>query len=762
MEFLKTYHESIMDSIDTIDEAQNYSEYTVALAICEQCVKCMDIDENYYGNNINGFAIYQEADAGNQNISNNNVQQTREPLIVKALLAIPRLLMSIIKMITGKFKAKKTVPGNKAYMKYGVARPLSDKEVAEIKEKKKTSPMYKAIVGVGCVGITAVGAGLAFRISDFSEAVEFKDDVSFTIAEDLSSIRVVFPFYKIDAVKQFNDKCDAAISEMESKNAYSGIVNLLKIVNTNQARVSERDFKKPADWVSFYDNEINNAFAVFGDKLKTLKDAVEKQASGNITPEIKDLIKAIQELGAKIPGDIELITKFNDKMNQVYGILANPDDYSSRKVKKAQAFTFKPVFDKDKINIYKIDNTHLMNAVNYFNKFAESVKALDKETILKRAENNPDFVRGTHELMEQFNCTINFKIYDCGGATATHHNSKGIQNITFSKTKGFDLGGAELEIYIDPAYAIEQAGGDGVAGQMLCGIQCHEIFHNIALLIHLYGSKIYDAFRKAMLNTYEVYETVKAFIMHFLGEYSKGLGVSLINDDKTIKRFAYLIQNYDDEAKIKSFTQQVASNSDEQLLSSVDINSGDFGDKAQTFVSKLLYFLNSEGGLIISAIMTIVYRYNFLIGGMFAISTLFIGMYGFTQVKMSKTNEESMCDMCAAIYKLPVYLTDVSSIRRNKGERKSKTHGVYDVHSATFDRQTVSLGLAKEMLNSGEKLDPEVEKYLEFIVDKNEGNQYAERKFTKGQMKQSAPAFTENINRAITNFVKDHNIPLTD
>ena len=66
------------------------------------------------------------------------------------------------------------------------------------------------------------------------------------------------------------------------------------------------------------------------------------------------------------------------------------------------------------------------------------------------------------------------------------------------------------------------------------------------------------------------------------------------------------------------------------------------------------------------------------------------------------------------------------------------------------------------MLNSGEQLDPEVKKYLEFIVNKNEGNQYAERKFTKAHMKKSAPAFTENINRAITNFVKDHNITLTD
>ena len=750
--------ESMLDSIVSISEQQHDAEFDVTIALCEQYIKYLDICKN----NNNPDTIIQEGKILDEATGKGN---KNESIITKIVKFIPRLLGVIIKQIKSIFSKDK----NKNNSFIDVSNILTDAEIDDIRKRRQSSPLYKAIIAAGCIGVHAAGAGLVFRIVDYTEAVEFKDDVSFSIAEDLSSIRITFPFYKIDGIMKFN-------KEFSKLNANSSdlvkFLPLFKYTVTNQARVSEKEFTVDT-WNDYYENTITREFYQFSDNIEKLKNDVDRAFSDKeLNPkieipenELNKLLKHIETFTKKLPKDLELITKFNDKLIKVYNILAKPGEHSSLKVKKASKFTFKPVMDeKEAINIYNIDNHYLIEAIKEFNAFIKELmgdksEALGSLDVSGAAQTNQHYKNGCELINKQFNSSIDFRFTTNSDRTLSDKAQKGLENVSFSKTKGFDLHGAKLIIFNNPNYVFSQV-KDEVFGQMLCSFICHEIFHNIAKLSTLYKHNVINALKYVFDKKYTAKST-NELAADILTTFKNKLGINKTDDQKTMKRLCYVINNCNNDAKISSFNEKMKTNSDDAMLMDVD---NDTSNNADVFAAKLSSFTNSTTAtLLIMAVTTILLGYvGSVAGGITAFIALLIMVRGYNSAVMEKTNEETMCDMCAAMYKLPVYLTDVSDLKKNKGARDVDSHGRYDVHSASFDRQTVSLGLAKEMLNSGEKLEPEVRDYLEFIVNKNEGNQYAERKFTKQQMKKSAPAFTENINRAVTNFIKSHNIPLDE
>jgi len=770
------FMESMLDNIDSISEQQHDAEFDVTIALCEQYIKYLDICEN----SNNPDVIVQEGKILDVATGKGNKD---ESIITKIVKFIPRLLGAIIKQIKSIFSKDK----NKGNGFIDVSNILTDAEIDDIRKRRQSSPLYKAIIAAGCVGVGAAGAGLVFRIVDYTEAVEFKDDVSFSIAEDLSSIRITFPFYKIDGITKFN-------KEFSKLNTNSSdlvkFLPLFKYTVTNQARVSEKEFTVDT-WNDYYENTITREFYQFSNNIEKLKNNVERAFSDKeLNPkieipenELNKLLKHIETFTKKLPKDLELITKFNDKLIKVYNILAKPGEHSSLKVKKAAKFTFKPVMDeKEAIDIYNIDNHYLIEAIREFNAFIKELmgeksdphdklginldyyknrisSALGSLDVSGAAQTNQHYKNGCELINKQFNSSIDFRFATNGGQTLPDKAQKGLENVSFSKTKGFDLHGAKLIVFNDPNYVFSQV-KDEVFGQMLCSIICHEIFHNIAKLSTLYKHNVINALKYVFDKKYTAKST-NELATDILTTFKNKLGINKTDDQKTMKRLCYVINNCNNDAKISSFNEKMKTNSDDAMLMDVD---NDTSNNADVFAAKLSTFTASTTSvLLMMAVTTILLGYlGSVAGGITAFIALLIMVRGYNSAVMEKTNEETMCDMCAAMYKLPLYLTDVSDLKKNKGARDAASHGRYDVHSAAFDRQTVSLGLAKEMLNSGEKLEPEVRDYLEFIVNKNEGNQYAERKFTKQQMKKSAPAFTENINRAVTNFIKSHNIPLDE
>ena len=91
--------------------------------------------------------------------------------------------------------------------------------------------------------------------------------------------------------------------------------------------------------------------------------------------------------------------------------------------------------------------------------------------------------------------------------------------------------------------------------------------------------------------------------------------------------------------------------------------------------------------------------------------------------------------------------------------RDAKNHGKFDVHATTFDRETMSYNIAKQLLDSGKIKDPDIIKYLTFIMSSNVGVNQTERILAKSQIKHLAPEFMDDFNKGLSKWLKKNNIP---
>ena len=185
-------NEQLLVQLDRVVEECEAAELNVALSIVEESVKMIEINELHRGDSLDNFAIFQEGRILDEAVGKGN----DESFVKKALLLIPRLIDAIIKAIKNKLFWKQDTTPQNAFLNYGKMSVdgLSKYDIEGIKKQKKESPIYKAIIAAGCTGVAIAGAGIAFRISDYSEAVEFKDDVSFTISE-ISRVFVLYSLF---------------------------------------------------------------------------------------------------------------------------------------------------------------------------------------------------------------------------------------------------------------------------------------------------------------------------------------------------------------------------------------------------------------------------------------------------------------------------------------------------------------------------------------------------------------------------------------
>ena len=125
------------------------------------------------------------------------------------------------------------------------------------------------------------------------------------------------------------------------------------------------------------------------------------------------------------------------------------------------------------------------------------------------------------------------------------------------------------------------------------------------------------------------------------------------------------------------------------------------------------------------------------------------------------TNEETICDMCAAMYKLPVHFSkNVPTWVANKKARdKENGLGRFDPHATTMSRETMSYNIAKQLIDSGKITDPDILKYLSHIVSTNKGVNKTENQLSKMQIKHLAPEFMEDFNKGLSKWLSKNNLP---
>ena len=135
--------------------------------------------------------------------------------------------------------------------------------------------------------------------------------------------------------------------------------------------------------------------------------------------------------------------------------------------------------------------------------------------------------------------------------------------------------------------------------------------------------------------------------------------------------------------------------------------------------------------------------------------------------------EEYFCDLFAAMYNLPIHITSYKrQIQLNKMNREKVkqirdlnsdiSSNVSDVHPMTFDRELVSYQTAKQILDSGRHLKPEIKKYLKYIVKQHEGINDIEQKHTRQQIKQMDPEAAKDLQRTVDDFVRQTGVAVTE
>lgn len=764
-------------SIDQIEQTSIDAQVNTIIAIADSCEKCGMIMEMNNDIDTSQYSIFQEGSVIEKALRPADENEST----AKTLLLFPlRLIKAICDVIASKFSKKKRLQLAAENFMDGT---FDEKDIELIKKERSKSPIYKAIVAAGLTCAVTTTGMLAFEIRDYSPAVEFKDDVKFQISPD-GQLRIMFPYYRIDQIKTFNAEADKLLKQKPTEPAKKQVLlgklskELDKVV-INQTKVSERDFDL-SKWDKYFE-EVKNTYDTFSDILKQIGE-LEKMSDGSKI--VSSITNSLNAYLKKIPGDLELITKLDDKIRVVYKIITD-NSSSKRKKKKYSKYTFTPIPKEKLVDIYKFDTFCIQNAIKEFNLLK---KDLDNRLFNNDAmfyaytEHNDHYRSGLSWLEQQFNAVIDFKMTDGGGYTIPVMASNKFEDITISKTRGFDLHKATLTIANDPlfVYRSTQENDKPVFGQMLTGIICHEIFHNIAALCKIYNSKliqvIKDVYYKAEIAFSAILKMLNAILKNYNNRISsifkKTNEPSKEVKEKTIKRLLYLIKHREDDALLSDFAKKVMTDTDDGIINKidtkkiadeidVDIKTIKTEESKSESLKVTALWASSMAGACLSAILN---RYNLMTGGILAISSIFAVGNGLIDIKMEGTNEEAMCDMCAAIYKLPVYLHDVKDLIKNgkKREIAANSHNRHDVHPSTYDRQSVSYRLAKEILNSGEPIDNETRDYLEFIISKNKDIDKTERHLTKKQMKKAAPEFTEDISRAISNFVAKHNIPVTE
>lgn len=142
------------------------------------------------------------------------------------------------------------------------------------------------------------------------------------------------------------------------------------------------------------------------------------------------------------------------------------------------------------IKFLNFDNTNIIKAVDCFNKARAKQPERDKRNLdIKKLLSDPDWNKGVHYIEKQFDCHLMVRFFSKkntspNAGTNIVPNVK--PNITISKSKGFQLHGMPIDIYImNHGIDVDAPNDISLFGQATVAIFLHEIFHNIAYVFTL-------------------------------------------------------------------------------------------------------------------------------------------------------------------------------------------------------------------------------------------------------------------------------------
>ena len=476
----------------------------------------------------------------------------------------------------------------------------------------------------------------------------------------------------------------------------------------------------------------------------------------------------------------------------------------------------KPGSSKE-LDLFKFDNKHIIKAIHHFNKAYSTVIAdygmferIKKEQesgslsakttfypdgdypkeMLTKATNEfktpgGEFDKGFQELSQQFDCK--FRVYisqKTGIGTILTTMQNNIGKLTVSQSKGFQLGGyvITININVNQLFGLVPA-NSAIFGQAFVAIMLHEIYHNIIRMMDARNAHLHRDIVDTVtsINQEDDFNKSKSkfvsFVNRFIDKFN--LQKSDIKESRLYRRLYVLSKIKDNPGAVKEFEKDIKNNTDKTN------ETDDLDAYITTMMAiKKIVFLNRVRRVVVTACTIIAAGLGVAFGSgiVFSSSVVALAYMGIAMLRKKMLSlfgltegrqEEYFCDLFASMYKLPIHLSSFNrQIKLNKANKdkitelrkidQSISKNVKDPHPITFDRELTSYKIAKQILESGQKLKKEEREYLQYIVNLHDGIEDIDNPYSKRHAKKLDPKAAEDLQKTLRDFVEKTGVAVTE
>lgn len=477
--------------------------------------------------------------------------------------------------------------------------------------------------------------------------------------------------------------------------------------------------------------------------------------------------------------------------------------------------------DPSSLKYMRFDNKHIINAVRYINDWVEdncggsnNLGTVKFDKLYKSRE----FKDAIDELCEQFDASIVVHYRDYQGAfnvytSMTEERFYKLKNVEISKSKGFQFNNNKIDIHIEGANTIRDFSADRVelVGQTIISILLHEIFHNamwvwksqevefnttmtlslqlamaqknpkkrrkiienfVGYIDSFYGCKLTPIKRKVIVK--------RLTLVTGLGNQKGGLEAF----KNKFKKAAAKEQQADGNAKIDNDIKELIAmyenhmRSEEKRLSKKSI-------LTKTIVGAVLFAfglsINLREDVNEKSVMGTFGALSLMVGGLVGLSGLCTAFEAWIMgiLRNAYENEQDLeemwCDMFAAMYKLPVTFKVMTRRKSYTPDKVSKEvmedfnrvniqlhKFIMDCHPSDSERNYQAVSIANNLLKDRKMLDPEVVKYLEWLVEayKKTGDQHEIRDIYNKSV--FNPSEADDLDKHLEHLAKMTGAPVTE
>lgn len=509
----------------------------------------------------------------------------------------------------------------------------------------------------------------------------------------------------------------------------------------------------------------------------------------DMTTEPVDIASDIQESYIHL----DMISQFNNTTHLGYDLLQShgfdyvkPIDgmYQESSTGKGDS-KIKP----EDIKYMKFDNTNIIKAIKFMNDArAEQASVGRGKWSVRQLINNQNWQKAIDCLNKQFDCRLNIRFINSDDGTnknlyTTMWNDIKT-NIKISKSKGFQLGGLPIDIFvIDKSIDDESPKDDSsMFGQFVISGLLHEIFHNIYIAILSINGEFNASISAAMMlassaDSAKARRVILTKYVNSLDDYC-GKKLNIITRRKLVKQLLLTSTLQHDQSMLTSIKNKIEDGGmDEKEIDKLIkiyekiVKKQERSERRRTSPMTKVFAAIGVG---ISIVLTCT-----VIGAFIGIPLIrsvaqYLGPSDLEKFRSEKHTEEYWCDLFAGMYKLPfVFLIGVpgnrkftaNSVDPEKLKKLAKLEkSLYEFYMAPYptieERTYAAVKIAKNLLETDD-LEPAFKDYCQWIVDNHKSildtdidTDYNDNTFD--------PKSAEDLDEHMRNLINAGNITLTE